>query len=212
MKNWSSVLGKVARRRNRIRLADISDQPVDLSGVEAFINCHALKQLTKDIVTKAKQRKHISTQHLRVVVLWLAGALLLSNHQRPGAIINATMAEYRAAKTTTVGRATYKTFVVANHKTSTTGRAKLTAGSAFCKFLDAYVNHLRPTLPDSPLLFPNKDGKPLDHLSRHVKNLGQKYGIQVPNATASRHAAATAVTKTGGEQEKSAVATLMSSG
>ena len=32
----------------------------------------------------------------------------------------------------------------------------------------------------------------------------------MPNATESRHTAATAVTKTGGEQEKSAVATLMS--
>ena len=32
----------------------------------------------------------------------------------------------------------------------------------------------------------------------------------MPNATESRHAAATAVTKTGEEQEKSAVATLMS--
>ena len=39
MKNWSSVLGKEARRRNRMHLEDVSDQPVDLSGVEAFVNC-----------------------------------------------------------------------------------------------------------------------------------------------------------------------------
>ena len=147
-------------------------------------------------MTKAKHRKYITGLHLRVVVVWLAGALMLSNHQRPGAIANATMAEYRAAKTTTVGRATYKTFPVANHKTGTTGRAKLTASSVLCKFLDNFVNHLRPLLPDSPLLFPNRDGKPIDHLSRQVQNLGQKHGIEVPNAMESRHAGATAVTKT----------------
>ena len=38
----------------------------------------------------------------------------------------------------------------------------------------------------------------------------ERYGVNVPTATASRHAAATAVTKGGEERERAAVATMMS--
>lgn len=60
--------------------------------------------------------------------------------------------------------------------------------------LEAYVQHIRPLLPDGPLLFPSTIGKEMDHLSRSVAQLEEKFGLQVPTATESRHAAATAVT------------------
>ena len=109
----------------------------------------------------------------RKIVIWLAGSLMHMNAQRPGAVADATVEEYRAATTTTQGRESYKTFYVSQHKTQTTGRAKLSAPANLYKLIDKYVDWVRPILEGScnpRLLFPNRDGQPLDHLSRHVKS------------------------------------------
>ena len=90
--------------------------------------------------------------------------------------------------------------------------SKLTADRSLTKQLDLYVAKIRPALEgsESNLLFPNKDGKAIDHLSRHVQNLATKLGIKLPRtATATRHAAATAAALCG-EVERTTVAAAMS--
>ena len=133
---------------------------------------------------------------------------MLSNHQRPGAVVNVTIDEYRDAKTTTIGRTMYKTFYSKMHKTSTTGRAKPTCSKDLSDILDQYVTHLRPKLAESQLLFPNKDCRPINHLSRNMAKLGSQFGIDVPMATQSCHDAA--AISSAGTEERSAVATVMS--
>ena len=145
-------------------------------------------------------------------MIWLAGSLLHLNAQGPGAITNTTLEEYRAATVSTIGRESYTTIIVENHKTATTGRAKLTSGHCLTKLLDLFVTRLRPLLEGSTseLLFPNRDGNPIDHLSRHVAKLATKLGCQLPRtATETRHAAATAVAGSSYE-ERSVVAAAMS--
>lgn len=75
--------------------------------------------------------------------------------------------------------------------------------------IDEYITHLRPLLTESTLLFPNREGKPVDHLSRHVTKLGKKYGTTVPTATESQRAAATAVSEED-QQRRKAVVNMMS--
>ncbi len=53
-------------------------------------------------------------------------------------------------------------------------------------------------------------GKPLDHMSRHVQQLGHLHGLTLPTATQGRHAAATVTTQSGHEDEREAVAVMMS--
>ena len=53
-------------------------------------------------------------------------------------------------------------------------------------------------------------GNAIDHLSRHVIQLGENFHVHLPTATGSRHAAATAVTKTGQQPSQTAVAAMMS--
>ena len=55
-----------------------------------------------------------------------------------------------------------------NHKTGTTGRAKITANKYFSALLEKYI-HPQHQGSSSDLLFPNRDGWPLDHLSWHVE-------------------------------------------
>ena len=212
--NWMSTLGKEARKMKRIHLEDMSEETgqQSMSEIERFCHNEVMQSTLQKALKKKKKGEAISQHSLRQIMIWLAGSLLHCNAQPPGAITNATLAEYKAATLSTVGRATYKTLLVANHKTATTGRAKITASHHLAGNIDKFVACLRPQIEGSSsiLLFPNRKGKPLDHLSRHVNNLANKLGIQIPsNATATRHITATAVASSS-FTERSAVATAMS--
>ena len=126
------------------------------------------------LAVKAERKEVVASTDLRSAEVWMAGCLLLSNHQRPGAVANATLTEWAASKATVVGRKEYKTFYVTDHKTATMGHTKITVAKDIGRLLDLYVRRLRPLLAESTLLFPNRDGRPIDHLSRHMITLGKK--------------------------------------
>ena len=205
-----SVLGREADKRSRIALEEASENPGGLDVVRKFTTLVEMRKLVESLAAKAEKEEAVASTDLRSVEIWLAGCLLMMNHQRPGAINHATAAEWAASKTTVVGRKTYTIFFVANHKTGTTGRAKITVSSEIGRLLDIYVRLLRPLLTVSEYLFPNRDGGAMDHLSRHIGNLGKRYGIDVPTATESRRRAATAVSTAGTEADREAVAEMMS--
>ena len=83
---------------------------------------------------------------VRTIVLWLAGCLLYTNEQRPGAIANLTIDQYKKGKISVEGRSSYFTIAVSKHKTGTTGSARITANSTVHRLLQDYVQHLRPLL------------------------------------------------------------------
>ena len=212
--NWLSTLGKEARRAKRVHLEEMCDRSssVSMSEIERFSRSEKMMLLIKTAAQKIDSKEMISQTDLRKITVWLAGSLLHCNAQRPGAVTNTTLSEYQAATLSSIGRETYRTILVVNHKTATTGRAKLTADRSLTKQLDLFVAKIRPAVEgsESNLLFPNKDGKALDHLSRHVQNLATKLGIKLPcTATATRHAAATAAALCG-EVERTTVAAAMS--
>ena len=123
--NWLATLGKEARRVKRIHLEDISDKAdTQMSEIERFSTNEAMTTSLYNAVEKAKKGKKIPQVDIRQIMIWLAGSLLHLNAQRPGAITNTTLEEYRAATVSTIGRESYTTILVANHKTATTGRAK----------------------------------------------------------------------------------------
>ena len=165
LKNWISVLGREANKRSRIALEEASENPGGLDVVRKFTTLVEMRKLVESLAAKAEKEEAVASTDLRSVEIWLAGCLLMMNHQRPGAINHATAAEWAASKTTVVGRKTYTIF---------------------------------------------RDGGAMDHLSRHIGNLGKRYGIDVPTATESRRRAATAVSTAGTEADREAVAEMMS--
>ena len=212
--NWLSTLGKEARRVNRVHLQEMSDRSssVSMSEIERFARSEVMMRLMQMTVKTINSNKIVIQADLRKIMLWLAGSLLHCNAQRPGAVTNITLSEYQAATLSSIGRETYKANLVSNHKTATTSRAKLTADRSLTKQLDLFVAIIRPALEgsESHLLFPNREGKTLDHLSRHVEALGTKLGIKLPRtATETRHAAATAAAACG-DEERTTVAAAMS--
>ena len=75
-----------------------------------------------------------------------------------------------------------------------------------------YATQIRPHIDGSAnhLLFPNREGNKLDHLSRHIEKLSTNLGIKLQRtATDTRHATATAVAGSS-DMERTAVAAAMS--
>ena len=52
-------------------------------------------------VGKTKKREQVSSMQLRKIMVWLASFLLHCNAQRPGAITNAILTEYKAGTVST---------------------------------------------------------------------------------------------------------------
>ena len=207
IKNWSAVLAKSSRVANRERLEDKSEEPLNFGDVESFVSSKEFHQLARRLVSDAKHGRPVDHSHLHDVELWLAGSILHTNSQRPGAITNITVAECEKA---TAGKTAKATIRVTKHKTKTTGSAMVTVKGALLEQLAAYLQYLHPLLPEGPLLFPNARGKPFDHFSRSVKQLGERFGMKMPTATEGRHTAATATAKSCSDQDRDAVATTMS--
>ena len=123
LSNWLSVLGKEANVRNRIALEEAPENPVSLDSVDEFINLRLMEELIQRLFRKGRGGE---SHDLRYAEIWLAGYLLLTNHQRPGAVANSKTAEWASSKASVVGRKEYRTLFVA----ATTGRAKLTSVQA----------------------------------------------------------------------------------
>ena len=211
--NWLSTLGKEARRVKRTHLEEMSERGrSSMCEIDHFVQNERMKRSMLAAVESRAKGKRVAQGELRQIMVWLAGALLHCNAQRPGAVTNATLDEYQSATISTIGRDTYKTILVSNHKTATTGRARLSMDRHLAHQMHLFVTHIRPALEgnSSKLLFPNREGRPIDHLSRHVEKLAGKLEVQLPRtATETRHAAATAAAKCG-DQERTTVATAMS--
>ena len=194
-------------------LKEISEHPsLWLQNISIFAQNEQMVTLLNRTFQRKSKGEGVPAATSHWIMIWLAGVLMHCNAQHPGAVANATLQEYEAATTFTHGRETYKTIMVSCHMTGTTGCAKLTADSHLSRQLDLYVHKLWPTLKGSEtgLLFPNREGKPIDHLSRHISRLAQLLWVDMPKtATETRHPAATAVADRS-EAERENVATAMS--
>lgn len=86
MRNWASVLGKAARQANRERLEELSEQPVTFGDIDELVRCKALHQKLHESVDMIKKGKPVCRNDIGNLTVWVAGCLLLTNCNRPGAI------------------------------------------------------------------------------------------------------------------------------
>ena len=129
-----------------------------------------------------------------------------SNGQRPGAVTNMTTEELdKALQSEPVVEC------VKEHKTATTGTARLIIQDNLVPFLKIYATTIRPSFGSHcPLAFPNQRENPIDHFSRAVINLAKQFGINgMPRSTDARHSYPSAAA-TKSDNEKSSMAVTMS--
>lgn len=210
IRNWAGVLATKARRDNRERLEDKSEQPAEFGEIDKYVQCQAFHRLHSKAVESVKKGTPVSSQDLHTITVWLAGVLLHTNHQRPSAICSITLHDFNRAKTVMEGHVKYTTIRVVKHKTGTTGSAFITISGIMCRVFEEYVKYLHPLHPSTELLLPNSRGKLMDHLSRYVAKSGMQQKIHLQIATENRSVGATQSARVCSSRQMDQVATQMS--
>lgn len=120
-------------------------------------------------------------------------SILYSNTQRPGAVASITLDEFAARETQRVEGKDVVAITVHRHKTAIKGAAVIMLETQLAADVILWHERLRPAfLPtECQLLFAERSGRPLDHLSRKLAQLGQRLGFKLPNASSFRKAVVT---------------------
>ena len=147
-------------------------------------------------IRKLKRNKEVSETELKFSLAAIMVTTMLKSCQRPGAVVNCTVAEYENATTTSNGTTVVKVF---NHKTGQQGTAKLTFDSQSYQRLKAYYKYIRPRLAqpgrDIDLLFILPGSAKVLKFSNMVAVLKRTLKIEIPSATLARKIGATCAAK-----------------
>ena len=151
IKSWASTLGKEAKAQKRVQLEDMGEGSGHLSAIQAFMENDQVR--ARSLTSSARKGKPLKPNSIRSVTIWLAGVLLNGNHQRPGAISNARIEEFKSSRVVEEGRQRYTVILVNDHKSATTGRVKITIPPSVNSLLRDYVAYIRPHMAESVYLF-----------------------------------------------------------
>ena len=113
-----------------------------LKGIDEFCTSAVMMNVLDCAVNQSKAGEKTPSTQVRKLTIWLAGCLLHTNAQRPGAITNAKLSEFANSSTAMQGRETYTTFNVEHHKTRASATAKITMNEHMTKLIQKYVNHI----------------------------------------------------------------------
>ena len=198
LKGWKNTLRKEKRKLQHRRLEELSCQDHSLDEVNALIDNQGMWREFELTCSRARRGETMSTALLNQSTVMLAASILFKNWQRPGALENVTIQEFRMAKLVPKKEKDVygPTYIVSvrDHKTALQGYAKLVLSVTDHAWILHYINTVRK-LQDvdglSPLLFLLCGSQRLNNLSQRVKRLGPLFGAVFPNASRVRKIGAT---------------------
>ena len=172
---------KVANERENIEA--MAYNPPDLSGVEKLLHDVSITEeflaTSQDIV--ADDTEPTKKQYNTCLAI-VAGRVMYSNAQRPGAVVGALMAEYEEGYRAKRKGDSYVTLRVKNHKTGSSESAKLIIPGKILKMLAVWEDVRSKVAPDSPYLFPDFKGRQITHLTRVVSTYAEARDIVLPTS------------------------------
>ena len=213
---YKRSIRKKKMKKNEERLAELSETPLELSEISKIVDCQPMLDDLHDLVRVAEVTGELDEEQLGRTTMILAALLLYKSWQRPGAVCNATLHEFRGASLVLgegAGGKDVYVLSVREHKTGVKGAARLMLDASDWPQLKGYVEHVRPLLdPEgkSPHLLLLPGCKQLDNVHHRVKRLGARYGFSAPTATKVRKIGATNVALRCGETEAKLITRQMS--
>ena len=125
LNGWKSTLRKEKRKLQKVRLQKLSSECLSLEEVSTLLECQLLWMHFNQTCIDSERQAAISGSRLDQATIALAASLLFKNWQRPGAVTNATVNEFEAAKVIVKGGEPLYVMSVEHHKTSLEGFAKV---------------------------------------------------------------------------------------
>lgn len=177
LSGWKVTLRRDKRKLRIKRLEELSCQDLSLDEVNALLDNAQMWKTFDTTCMRANLGETISTRLLNECSVILASSILYKNWQRPGAVCNATVEEFKSCKLVVRGSdAPVYVMAVRDHKTAQEGYAKLvlqTTDHARIIQYNATTRKLLDAGSSSPLLFLLCGGGPLSNLSSRIKKLFQ---------------------------------------
>ncbi len=177
----------------------MSELEPSLQDVSAVVDCEGLWADFEITAEAVQAGEAVDDKGLVRATLAIASLLLYKSLARSGAVCNATVAEFKAAKLVRgegPGGSDVYVFAVREHKTGVLGTAKMMMGEDDFGRVSAYLDVIRPEIdPEEtlPYLLVLPGPNQLDHLHRRIKRMCGRYDLSPPSSTRARQAAATQV-------------------
>ena len=118
VKRWKSTIRPIKKLQQQLK--EDTHKQVNLKEGVAILKSNQLKWDAKDIISRAATKSHLKCKDLKLAVSAVVTMLLYRSWQRPGAVTNAMMAEFEAARPITndnTGKSSW-IMTVARHKTA----------------------------------------------------------------------------------------------
>ena len=127
------------------RMEELSSSTLSLDEVDDVIQDEAMWRDFIDVSDKLGDELPVSTQEMNACTIMMATLLTFGSWQRPGAVANATLAEYKNRTEVRHEGETVIIIEVAKHKTCLFGSAKLVIPPDMSK-LHTYITTIHPCL------------------------------------------------------------------
>ena len=193
---WKTTLRKTKRKLRKSRLQKLSSESLSLDEVSALLDSQAIWTQFNQTCIDAERGETIAACRLDQATIALAGSLLFKNWQRPGAVVNATLAEFEEAKVVREGREVLYIMSVENHKTALEGVAKVILQPVDQARVVQYIDTVRQVQDVKSVtqnLFILTGGRAIRNMSTKLKKLGKRFGLSLPSACRVRKIGATCV-------------------
>ena len=125
IKGWKCMLRKEKTKRRMKRMEELCSSKLSLDEVDDVIQSEAMWKDFNEIVDKMGKELPASKREMDTCTIMVAALLTFRSWQRPGAVANATLAEYKKCTDIQQEGETVTIIRVADHKTGLFGSAKL---------------------------------------------------------------------------------------
>lgn len=211
LSRWKYTLRREKKKKNHERVQMLADSSkLDVDKLRKFVNNTRMWTKFNSIISQCKNKTIPSEDSLKFSVSAVTLVSLFGSWQRPGAVKNLTVSQYKSG---TMLDGTYVVNIT-NHKTGVGGVANLMFKDEVKQRVDDYLEYIRPHLiledNQHDNLFLQTNGRPIykvGHLTRYMESCLK---IEIPSATEVRKMGATEAAKTRTEEEVRIVARQMS--
>ena len=173
------------KRRMR-RLEKLSSSTLSLDDVDDVLQNEDVWSDFVDVSNKLCDELPVSTRKMNACMIMVATILTFCSWQRPGAVANATLAEYKNRTEIWREREMVTIIKVAEHKTGLFGSTKLAIPPKDMSKLHTYITTILPNLNPQktcPFLLWLAGGEQLSNFNTRFKTLAKTYGLKPLTAT-----------------------------
>ena len=204
---WKKTLRGEKQKLVVQRLEKTSDMELTLESITSVVDCEELWVSFSNTIDRIKRREEVTNTDLKLAMSCVMLCVKLKSMQKPGAVCNCTIEEYRAVRFTN-GAYVIK---VKEHKTSQLGTAKLTMDPVLMNRLRFYFKYIRPCLAepgkDSDRLFILPGSVPITKFS-NIESFVKR--LNIPTSTMARKIATTCAARSLGESANTLITAQMS--